>query len=77
MEICRAVKAVKDGAEVELSRFPSGEQELLNVLREFRWMGISGARGFIADEIRDRVTWLNQAPTRLRRRPLKLNRVEL
>ena len=69
---------VKDGVEVQLSRFRNGEQALLNVLPEFRWMMISGAPESFADGSRDRAMWFNQAQRRLQlQRPQKLNQAEL
>ena len=63
MAICRIVKG---GAEVEPSRFRSGELALLNVLLELRWMTSSGAREFFVDASRGRANakWLNQARQR-------------
>ena len=74
METCRAV----NGEEDELSRFPTGERALLNVLREFRWMKISGVRESFVDASRDRAKRLNQERRRrLQRRPQKRNPLEL
>ena len=75
MEICRAMKEV---AEVELSRFQSVRPGRLNVLQELRWTRISGAREFFADESRDHAKRRNQAqPRQHQRQPQKLNRVVL
>lgn len=76
MAICHDVK---DGAGFQLFRFRSGQQVLLNVLPEFRWMTISGAPEFFADASRDRAMWFNQVRRRrqLLRVSPKLNQPEL
>lgn len=53
------MRAVKDGAEVQEPTFQSGEPGLRSELREFRWMTISGARGFGADANRKHAKWPN------------------
>jgi len=77
MAICRDVKGWTD---VQLLRFQSGEQALLNVRPEFRWMVSSSARESFADASRERAKWLNRVWRRqqqIRRQTQKLNQAAL